>query len=269
MKEKLMITGLGVLFWVVLGSTILFTVVLPKPEERGLIYFIPVKMETAEGIKRGSTVQILGVDKGFVNYLHYSQTDGNGNLIPYEHTEDAKPAGQVVIAVLNFKEPVQIFSDYEVRTKYEALISEKVIDLLPGDSGEEVNYAYWNRTDQLRFMQTGKMPPVGGTMLKAGNYDDPLTIIANVIHENRPEIRRIAQNLRQATDKINTGNGTVALLINRAQIVRGAEDTLTEMSLLVRESRDAAEALRESRAPVDFLSAYIFTLLRLAAGQPL
>ncbi len=268
MKEKLVIISLGVVFWILLGVTIIETVVLPKQADAGYMYFVPVVMKTAEGIRKGSRVQVLGVDSGFVNYLHYSQIDRDGNLISKEIAAE-KSAGQVVVAVLNFNEPVRIFSDYEVRTRYEAIISEKVVDILPGKSGESVVYAYWNRTDQNRFLQTGTLPPVGGNMLKAGNYDDPLTIIANVLNENRPELRKITRNLRQATDKINRGNGTASLFINDATVAKGTNETLEEMILLLSDSRDAAEAFRETRAPVDFLSAYIFTILRLASGQPL
>lgn len=269
MKEKILLLSMGVVFWIAMIFGILITVVFPKPGESGLIYYIPVIMQSAEGLKPGARVQILGVDKGYVHYLHYSQIDENGNLIPYRNQDSTEANGQVVIAVLNFKKPIQMFENYKIRTKYEAIISEKVVDIDPGDKASKVQYTYWNRADQLYFRKKGQVPPVGGTMLRAGNTDDPLTIIANVLHENRKDLRTIVSNIRQATDKVNTGRGTAALLINQDQIVGGTSETLSELSLLVRDGRKSVEALRETRAPVDFIGAYVFALFRLAAGQPL
>ncbi|MCB1166662.1 MAG: hypothetical protein KDK33_10930, partial [Leptospiraceae bacterium] len=128
----------------------------------------------------------------------------------------------------------------------------------------------WNSNEVLFFRKTGNLP--GGqrpreALVSAVNYDDPITIVADVIHENRGNIRRIIRNLAEVTDKINQPNGgTLSLLLNDPVLVDRLNTSLRDLIVVVREGDLLSEDLRESQAPISFLETYLFTILQVAAG---
>lgn len=274
--HKSAILVIGVAFWTLVIGLMLFTVILPAAGERDLQYYLPVVLPTAEGIKIGSRVQVLGVDHGYVNYLRYTPLDAEGHIITGDDPATARPgAGQVVIAVLNMRSRPVLFPNYRIYTRYPAVISDKIIDIRPGnkDSGPALDAVLWNSSEMLFFRKEGVLPGRNSpleSLVRASNYDDPLTIVADVVNENRADIRRIVRNLAETTDKINSPNtGTVSLLIHNPELLDRTNASLRDVLVLVREGRLLAEDLRESQAPISFLEAYLVTMIRVAAGAPL
>ena len=267
---------IGSIFWILVIGLMSLTVFLPAERNRNLQYYFPIVLKSAEGIKIGSRVQILGVDQGYVNYLRYTPLDSQGRIILEKKNSTARPSeSQVVIAVLNMRTLPLLYPDYRIYTRYPAVISDKIIDIRPGSekAGEQIHPILWNSREMLFFRTTGSLP--GGnrpvqTLVQASNYDDPLTIVADVVNENRGDIRRIVRNIAETTDKINTpGTGTVSILLHDPVLLDRTNASLRDLLVVVREGRLLAEDLRESQAPISFLEAYLITMLRLAAGAPL
>lgn len=267
---------IGTVFWAAIIVVMSLTVLLPAERNRDLQYYFPVVLRSAEGIKIGSRVQVLGVDQGYVNFLQYTPLDAKGHIILSNDPATATPsASQVVIAVLNMRTLPLLYSDYRIYTRYPAVISDKIIDIRPGseNSGAIIDPVLWNSKEMLFFRKTGSLP--GGnrpvqSLVQASNYDDPLTIVADVVNENRGDIRRIIRNIAQTTDKINTpGTGTASLLLHDPVLLDRTNASLRDLLVVLREGRLLAEDLRESQAPISFLEAYLITMLRLAAGAPL
>ncbi|MBU42785.1 MAG: hypothetical protein CMN76_06170 [Spirochaetaceae bacterium] len=266
----------GTVFWVLVIGLMSITILMPAEKDRGLQYYFPVVLRSAEGIRIGSRVQVLGVDQGYVNYLRYTPLDAKGRIILDDDPAAARPSeSQVVIAVLNMRTQPVLFPDHRIYTRYPAVISDKIIDIRPGskEAGEAQNPIIWNSQEMLFFRKTGSLPggngPIG-RLVQASNYDDPLTIVADVVNENRGDIRRIVRNIAQTTDTMNTpGTGTVSLLLHDPELLDRTNASMRDLLVVLREGRLLAEDLRESQAPVSFLEAYLITMLRLAAGAPL
>lgn len=261
----------GTIFWILVIILMSFTILMPAEKDRNLQYYFPVVLPSAEGIKIGSRVEILGVDQGYVNYLRFCPLDADGRIISDKSNERASE-DQIVVAVLNMRHRPSLYSDYMIRTKYPAIISDKIIDIRPGskEKGSPIDPILWNSNEVLFFRKTGNLP--GGqrpreALVSAVNYDDPITIVADVIHENRGNIRRIIRNLAEVTDKINQPNGgTLSLLLNDPVLVDRLNTSLRDLIVVVREGDLLSEDLRESQAPISFLETYLFTILQVAAG---
>lgn len=274
--HKFSIILIGSIFWTVVAGLMLLTIVLPAAGDRDLQYYLPVVLPSAEGIKIGSRVEVLGVDQGYVSYLRYTPLDADGQIILDKNPATARPSSsQVVIAVLNMRSRPVLFPDYRIYTRYPGVISDKIIDIRPGSKkeGEAVDPVLWNAKELVFYRQTGTLP--GGnrpveSLVSASNYDDPITIVADVLHENRSDIRRIVRNVAETTDKINQpGGGTLSMILNDPVLLDRTNASLRDVLVVVREGRLLAEDLRESQAPISFLEAYLVTMLRVAAGSPL
>jgi hypothetical protein len=272
-KSGILMTG--IVFWVLVIGLMSVTVLMPAERNRKLQYYFPVVLRSAEGIKVGSRVEVLGVDQGYVNHLRYTTLDSQNRIIRRDESEDRPSANQVVIAVLNMRTEPVLYSNYRIYTRYPAIISDKIIDIRPGNAerGEAREVLLWNSREMLFYRQTGNLPggnhPVD-TLARASNYDDPITVVADVLSDNRGDIRRIIKNIADATEKINNpGGGTLSMILNDAELIDRTNATLRDTIVLLREGHLLAEDLRESQAPVFFLEAYLIEILLLASGAPL
>ncbi|MEQ9366106.1 MAG: hypothetical protein RIF32_17820, partial [Leptospirales bacterium] len=182
-----------------------------------------------------------------------------------------------VIAVLNLNRDLPYYPNYEVVTRYQTILSEKVVEVLPGNAVGEMPYGKtrpaeygppglpfprldvmkFSTAELQRFHLRGELPADRREMLVASNYDDPLYLIASVIVENRGPLKQITGNLRDITEKLNQGNRNIALLVNRAKLMDGANGFLRDVIVLTQEAREGLEDTRESRAIIEFLEALL------------
>ncbi len=63
-------------------------------------------------------------------------------------------------------------------------------------------------------------------------------------------VRITLENLRDITDKVNKGQGTLGILINDDELHRNASTLLSDAQIVVREVREGLEDTRE-QAPVN------------------
>lgn len=260
--------AVGLSFWLGMAFVGYFTILTPKSLEVSRATYMPLRLATAEGMKLGAPVRMLGVEYGFLSSLHYMEVDETGWPIPWTGAPRGRtgvPSGQIVIGIVDLVDRPLIYPDYEIFTRTDQPLAPKGVDIRPGNarSGEELTPLLLDQAERLHFTQTGILPR-RAKILAAKNFDDPLFQIAVILTENRDGIRRITYNSAQFTEKINHGDGTLALLLNRNDIYGGTDKVLKELIYFTGDARDLLESARESRQPVEFLETFItifFTLI--------
>lgn len=270
MRENWKEAAFGMFFWVAMILLFVQTIVLPAEKDRLARIYMPVILKSAQGLREGSRVTVLGVDKGTVLHLTYLPVDRIGRIITEEDIGSGRQQGQKVLAILHMNDPVELRPDYRINTRYTTVISDKVVDIYPGNGpvADIMPVSYLSPNEVFYLMKHGRISLAGKTIPEAQNYDDPLTAVADVLAENRIALRHVIRNTREITDKINSGHGTIAALINDDRLMLGLEETLLETDGLVRDGRDLYESLRESRASIDLMEGYLIPVISAAAGAP-
>lgn len=219
------------------------TIVNQKENRMRTPVYYPLRLETAEGLKAGARVQILGVPAGAIDSLYYMDPESGGD--------------GTVVAVLAITEPVTFYPDYRIITRYPTALAAKEVEIDPGTSrsGKPLGPRYLDSKEVVLLKRTGVMP--AGSMLQAANFDDPLYQVAVVLTENRQSLRRITRNLQEITTKINQGNGTLSAILNRPDLADGTNNVLKGGIILIQEIREGVEDTRESRTAIDFFSGIV------------
>lgn len=265
----------GILFCLLMAILGFYTIIF-KAERDGLaLVYIPVRLPTAEGLSVGADVFLQGVRVGHIHSLHYMALDQQGWPFPFSLEAGPPSHGQTVIALLALMEAPRFYANYRIVGRYRTVLSDKVLELLPGGAadwfnsegtpgrpypwGEEaapegpIFYLQLDQQQMSRFREEGILP-YRAHLLTASNYKDPLYLLAAVLAENRRPLYQFFDNLRQITEKINYGNGSIALFINQPDLAHKLNAILKEADLLAADARDGLENLRESRSALEFIS---------------
>jgi len=224
---------------------------------------IPVLLRTASALKIGAKVTVLGVDSGVVSSLHYIPVDASGRSLD---ESDDPPAGQVVIAILDLVEEIEFYNNYSIVTRNSHILSARAVEIHPGtlQPGEiPLKPVKFSLEETLAFQKSPAIPQKKDVLLFAGNAEDPVYLVAKVISENKDNIRIVLKNLGDITEKINHGNGTIALLLNDGTIYRQSDSVMKEGIALTADGREGAEDLREARTQIEFLSTYFIPILKV------
>ncbi len=250
---------LGILFWVLISFIGIYTILMPSKKNKNLSYYLPVVLKNAQGIQTGARVNVLGVDQGYVRYLDYYPVDKEGNLINIHECEDLckdKMYDQIILAVLNLQNKIEFYDNYKLYTKYDKILGEKVIEIKPGSMIEinnnkkithkKLEKIYLNSNDVLKMITGNTLRLNIHNVIRATNYDDPLTLVSDLIYENKKPLYKIFKNLAEITQKIDSGNGTISLLLNENQLLTESDKVLLETILLIRDIREGFESIREN-----------------------
>lgn len=265
--------GLGIVFWVVIIGIGTFTVVMPAKRDLNLPYYLPIVIKNAHDIHHGTRVQILGVDQGYIKYIDYFPLDKDGNFIFISDCKDLcqdKTYDQILLAILNIRKELEFYENYRIYTRYNNVLGEKVIEIDPGSKfviknqkkfeQKRIEIKYLTPNELFSLMNNQSIPLNKKELLFASNYDDPVTIVAEVVYENRKTIQRIFKNTAEITHKINKGNGTIGLLLNEHIVLTNTDKTLLEIILLIRDLRESIESLREQKILSNTFSGILSTI---------
>lgn len=224
----------------------------------------------AEGVKAGTRVTVLGVPAGTVTEIELVSVDDKGQPVPDDSELRSR---QIVGITVELKKPVVFYSNYRISLKNESILSGKVVAIDPGTARVTTGLAperlqvVW--VDPREAAQSGKSASQYSlerlmadrestqamTALQGQNAGDPVAGLAEMISENRDDVRRTIQNVAEITDKINNGRGTIGLLINDNQLHENATTLVTDARLVVREMRESLEDTREQAPVTSFLRA--------------
>jgi len=204
----------GVVF--VFAMTVLgyFTIIKGEFFESRQYYYMTIIFDNVEGIAKGDEVQINGVP--------------GGKIASFDLLEDCR-----VKVTVKMHLRFLLYENYKIQLRSLSALGGKVMIINPGKP--EVNGVFYREIESRQNL--------AGTSL-----GDPFSLVAEVINENREDIRNGISNLSQFAEKMNTGHGTIARLVN--------EDTVHEQTgKLLKELRDTVEDSREQAPVTSFIRA--------------
>ncbi len=204
----------GLVFMAAMAVLGYFTILRGDLLERKEYFPVSIIFEDVEGLITGDKVLISGVVSGTVE------------------TIDLMDDSRVLVKAALFRR-FNLYENYRIALKNQSALGGKIIMIYPG--APEVDGVYYSRVED-----TG--------VLDGYTIGDPIAKISELIDENRENIAVTLQNIREFTDKINSGKGTLGKLIN--------EDTIhADTGKLIKELRDAVEDSREQAPVTSFIRA--------------
>ncbi len=217
-----------------------------------VIYF-----DSIEGIELESRVTVKGVVLGKVMGMEHVPVNHLG--LPVEENSPGSIRTRVALAV-EMKEPLTFYENYSVALKTSSLLSGKVVSIDPGSARDpHVASLSYPKISVFSFHYlalelSGRSPSEylrthnrEGTYayLQGVNVGNPISGFAEVIQDDRASVRRTVQNLEGITRKINTGRGTLGLLLNDDSLRRRAKSLVDEAQIVSRELQTGRNTDRE------------------------
>ncbi len=204
----------GIVFLIAMGILGYYTIIMSEEFFRKKVsYPMTVMFQNIEGLKVNAHVKVNGVMSGEVESIELS--------------------GHQVKVKLSMFNRFSLYENYEIYIKNESALGIKGVSIFPGSPTDSTGRSYIE---------------VGADTLLVGRLDDPFNSITRLVEDNRDNIRVTIQNLRQITDKINAGQGTLGKLINDDKVH-------SDTGKLVKELREAIEDSREQAPVTSFIRA--------------
>lgn len=261
----------GLVYFAIMGMVGVYTIVLATGENYDSPVYLPVRLKTAENLKAGATVYVLGVPSGVLHSRSLVEMEG-------PESSQTEPSERVVVALLMMRHPIRLYENYRIETKYMEILGEKVVEIQPGyarhvdpKTGRVSSFAPFalnllQSKEATRFQMEGKLPESiePSSLPVADNFDDPLYLASALLQENREGVRQVVSDLADITDKLDRSPGTIAKLANSPELLQSVNGVSDEVKILVGTVRDLGEALRETDSMVDLIEVSLTRLLSLA-----
>ncbi|MDH5656894.1 MAG: MlaD family protein [Spirochaetia bacterium] len=234
-----------------------------KKDKQVVIFF-----ENAEGLKKGTRITVLGVPMGNIEEITLVSVNSNDETVP-DHSLDR--VSQKVAVSVNLRQPVIFYRNYRISVKSESLLSDRVIAIDPGTPADTAGHP--NSKLPVLVMDKGSLSDTDMNALEylmdqkksneihelAGESGkDPIASITDLISENRADVRRTINNVAEISDKVNSGKGTLGMLVNDDDLHDKAHTLVNDAEVVVQEAREGFEDTRE-QAPVDSFLRVIFS----------
>ena len=230
----------GTVFFGTLFGSFYLTVIQQADTEKKFPYRLKLYYSQIDGVREGTVVSVHGVAKGIVKEL---------NIIPSEFVPDKRflidGRTKSIELTLRMSEPITLWDNYEVKFKAQTPFSGRSINIDPGSSTNE-NSTFFNPnyTDEHHIADFAP---------SAAYYDDFFVAANHILLENRADLRILTSNLRQITDKLNSGNGTIPQIINKDVLYNALGETVSDATIFGTELRRSQEGMREySVIPIPF-----------------
>jgi phospholipid/cholesterol/gamma-HCH transport system substrate-binding protein len=169
---------LGIFFFaalIVLGFVTVTVSQWTPPWAKRHVYV--VYFPSADGLKRGDQVRIVGVPYGRVDQVKYNR------------------GRKQVEVTTSLDHPVDLREDYAVTIQESALIGGRYIEIFPG-------------TDKRNPLDPNQLQDLRGSSLPS-----PMQEISKMVVENRENVRETLQDVREVARTIREGPGTLHELI--------------------------------------------------------
>lgn len=204
----------GIVILIAMGILGYYTIIMSDEFlEKKDTYEMTVLFPNTEGLKVNNQVKVNGVLSGTVT--------------------DITLAGHQVMVKLEMFNRFPLYENYTIDIRIESALGGKGISIYPGSPADAAGKVYNEVTDFHNL---------------EGGVDDPLYAITKIIEENRDNVRASILNIKQITDKINNGQGTLGKLIT--------EDSIhSDAGKLVKDLREAIEDSREQAPVTSFIRA--------------
>jgi phospholipid/cholesterol/gamma-HCH transport system substrate-binding protein len=217
--------AVGIIFFLGMGILGYFTIIM-KDEviDTKSYHEVRAAFPFVNGLQKGEKVKMYGVTVGAINSVAIE--------------------GSRVIVQFKFVSDTTFYEDYTLKIRQESIMMGRYLDVYPGTPGSREKP---NKIVLLDQPLNGKEPT------------DVLALLEDMLSENRSDIRssvtnikQMSASLRDVTDKINKGQGTLGKLVN--------EDQTQDAKALIQEVRDTVEDARE-QAPVTSFIRSVLTFL--------
>jgi phospholipid/cholesterol/gamma-HCH transport system substrate-binding protein len=217
--------AVGIIFFLGMGILGYFTIIM-KDEVIDTKSYHEVRAEFpfVNGLQKGEKVKMYGVTVGAISGV---AIEGSKVVVRFKFTTDSP-----------------FYEDYTLKIRQESIMSGRYLDVYPGTPGTREKPHQIVMFDQPL---SGKGPT------------DVIALLEDMLSENRSDIRSSVTNIKQmsaslkdVTDKINKGQGTLGKLVN--------EDQTQDAKALIQEVRDTVEDARE-QAPVTSFIRSVLTFL--------
>jgi phospholipid/cholesterol/gamma-HCH transport system substrate-binding protein len=215
MKNRLKIEiSVGLIFFVALSILGYYTVIVSKEVfKSGDLYYLKVHFRNAGALSEDNKVFVNGVYSGTV--LSVKLRD--------EYAE----------ATFEMFNRFRLYSNYEVRVKTEAAIGGKQVMINPGSAMGDDGRVYGQ---------------IDAGVILTGGVDDPIESFTSLINDNRENVRVAISNIREFTEKLNSGRGTVSRLLNDEKLANQANDLMEQLKETVEDAREQAPVTSFIRA---------------------
>jgi len=204
----------GIVFFIALAILGYFTVIKSDYFDDKEYIFVSVDFKTVEGLTLGSGVQINGVASGKVTAI---------NLI-----ED----GMVRVNLKIFNKFI-LYDNYRISLKFKSALGGRVVSIYPGKS-------------LLGGRKAEIVEDLSG--LKGYASGEVVGLVAEILTENRAEIKETIENLRIFTARLNSKKGTIGKLLNSDKMHKKADKLIDDL-------REAVEDAREQAPVTSFIRA--------------
>ncbi len=204
----------GLVFIVAMIVLGYFTILRGELLEQREYFSSSIIFTDVEGLIVGNKILINGVNSGTVDKI------------------DLMDDARVLVSVSLYRK-LNLYENYKITLKSQSALGGKVIAIYPGCADlDGESFSRVVNTENLQGYTIG----------------DPLTKLSEIIDENRENIAAALGNVREFTDKVNRGKGTLGKLVN--------EDTIhADTGKLLNELRDAVEDAREQAPVTSFIRA--------------
>ena len=212
MKQEMAVGIVVILAMTVLGY---FTIIMSgEIIDTHAYYPASIVFKDIEGLSKDDKVRINGVLSGYV--------------------ADTQLLDNKVVVTLKLFNHFTLYENYEIMIRNETALAGKYVSIDPGASVDEYGkqYAVVTTRDNLSGIAVS----------------DPFTLLSRLIADNRGNVNSALKNIRDITDKINSGKGTLGKIINDATVHDQANG-------LIKELRDTIEDTREQAPITSFLRA--------------
>ncbi|MCX8123515.1 MAG: MlaD family protein [Spirochaetes bacterium] len=212
MKQEIAVGIVVILAMIVLGY---FTIIMSgEIIDTHKYYPMTVVFKDVEGLSKDDKVRINGVLSGYVDSVDLIDNHVVVKLRLYNH--------------------FTLYENYEIIVRNETALAGKYVSINPGTAMDEHGKQYAVITTRENLIGT--------------SVPDPFTMLSRLIADNRGNVNATVKNLRDITDKINTGKGTLGKIIN--------EDTAhAQATDLIKQLQDTIEDTREQAPITSFLRA--------------
>lgn len=213
MKKEI---AVGLFFFFAMGVLAYYTIIMTgELLERSDIFFMNVHFTNVEGLSSKAKVKINGVVGGGVQDIQLNEDDNT------------------VMVKLRMTRKFRLYRNYKISIRSESALGGRYVSIDPGKRiiGNQL-------VEEVREYGA----------LEGQSFGDPLTMLSELIAENRDNVFNTIKNVRSITEKIDTGQGTLGKLINENKVHADADG-------LIKELRDAIEDTREQAPVTSFIRA--------------
>jgi phospholipid/cholesterol/gamma-HCH transport system substrate-binding protein len=204
----------GIFFFIAMTILGYFTIIMSgEIFQRYEYYRITVIFPNIEGLGVNDKVKVNGVLSGVV--------------------EDIRLENNLVWVKLKMYNTFTLYENYKMKIMNETALGGKYVSIYPGTPFEDGR--------EFAIIETREN-------LVGEAIADPFGIISEFIEENREDVRVAIRNIRDITQKINEGKGTLGKLVNEDKVHENTDD-------LIKELREAIEDTREQAPVTSFIRA--------------